>query len=206
MLRPPGFRGAAFTQAKDGDPFVDEAARTSISLDLGIPNRWATVNQVHGAGVVSATSPGVVAEADAAYTAERDLAIAVKTADCVPIVIEAEGAVGVVHAGWRGISAGVIESAVGALTEAGHHPQKAAIGPSIGPCCYEVGKAVADAVGHNASTSWGTPSVDLWSAAKERLALDEVWTAGECTMCGGDYNSYRRDRTQRRQAGIGWLP
>jgi YfiH family protein len=206
MLRPPGFRGVAFTQAGDGDPFADDEARSRISQELEVSQNWATVSQVHGAGVAVADEPGIVGDADAIVTSERDLALAVKTADCVPIVIEAEDAVGVVHAGWRGIEAGVIESTLAAMVESGHHPIRAAVGPAIGPCCYEVGPEVVEAVGSRASTTWGTNSVDLWSAASDRLDVAVVWRADVCTMCGDDYSSHRRDQTKARQAGIGWMP
>lgn len=142
-------------------------------------------------------------------TSRIGLPIAVKTADCLPIVLEAERAVAVVHAGWRGVAAGVLAAAVGAMHATDHVPVRAAIGPSIGPCCYEVGPEVAAEIGFPAVTTWGTPGVDLWAAAAahlEKLEVNSVWTAGVCTMCGEDFNSHRADGTAHRQAGIGWLP
>src|SRR6185295_8218635 len=85
-------------------------------------------------------------EADAAVTSVPGAAIAVQTADCVPIALLADGAVGVVHAGWRGLAAGVVEGAVQMLREAGDGPVRAAIGPCIRARCYEFGASDLDQV------------------------------------------------------------
>jgi YfiH family protein len=110
------------------------------------------VHQVHGAAVVVARSgnAGILPQADIVLGADREVAIAVQAADCVPILI-ADGRTGVVaaaHAGWRGLAARAPEIAVQALArEFGSRPADlvAAIGPSIGACCYEVGEDVRDA-------------------------------------------------------------
>lgn len=210
MLRPAGFRGAAFSDRDDGDPFVDANARRRIAVALGISDEWATVTQVHGASVAVAGAPGDLGEADAVITGEVGLPLAVKTADCVPIVLEAEAGVGVVHAGWRGLRDGIVTSTVEAMRRAGHDPERAAIGPAIGPCCYEVGPEVTAALGHISTTRDGSTSVNLAAAAADVLrdgaGVDTVWAAGQCTMCSGSFNSHRQDGTPRRQAGIGWLP
>ena len=106
MIRPPGFAGAAFGTARSGDLRVDHVGRASVSAALGIAPDWAFVKQVHGARVIEAVTAGDLGEADAIVTYSPGLPIAVATADCVPVVIESEEAVGVVHAGWRGAAAG----------------------------------------------------------------------------------------------------
>lgn len=129
----------------------------ALGLALGVgPDRLAQLRQVHGARVVrvpqdaaAAGSDGTWAAGDALASAAADIALVVKVADCVPILLadRRTGAVAAVHAGWRGTAAGIAVEAVRAL--AGHFGAApadlvAAIGPSIGPCCYQVGTEVQD--------------------------------------------------------------
>jgi YfiH family protein len=176
-----------------------------MCTELGIPDAWASVRQVHGATVLEADRPGLVGEADAIFTRREGLPLVIRTADCVPVILESDGAVAVVHAGWRGIIAGVIESAVAALRDAGEAPRRGAIGPAIGPCCYEVGPEVAGKLApYTSTTTWGTTSVDLRAAVRERLDGIDLWTLEDCTMCRGGYHSHRRDRSAGRQVSLAW--
>ena len=151
-------------------------------------------------------------EADFLVTGERGVTIAVITADCVPVLLADE-----VHAGWRGLVAGVIKEAVAALQGGlGADPARlvAAIGPSIGACCFEVGPEVVEqfetafpgAAGlvvhpgnHGEGEGRAKPHVDLWRAA--RLALEQAGISADriedppaCTMCEPDrFYSFRRD-------------
>lgn len=205
MIRPPGFRGAAFASALDGDPMLDPPARLRLCTELGIPQAWASVRQVHGSGVLEADRPGVVGKADAVFTRRPGLPVAIRTADCVPVVLESPGAVAVVHAGWRGLAAGVVTGAVATMAEVGETPSRAAIGPAIGPCCYEVGDDVLSGLGgFESRTTWGTTSIDLRAAVRAQLDGVEVWTLEACTMCSGGYHSHRRDRSAGRQATLAW--
>lgn len=163
------------------------------------------MTQVHGGAVRPVEGPGVAGEADGLVTTMVDLPLAVRTADCVPVVIHAESAVAVVHAGWRGLAAGVLAQALSELAEGGDRPVRAAIGPSIGPCCYEVGTEVIEALGGGATTTtWGTASVDLWSAAERQLGEVDVWRADLCTHCEEPFHSYRASGTELRQTSVGW--
>lgn len=198
--------GAAFTTAVDGDTRGDASSRHRVASVLGLPHDWATVRQVHGAGVVTVDGPGEAGAADALFSQTPGLPLAVFTADCVGVVIEGPGAVGVAHAGWRGAEAGVVGALLDRFTEAGIDPDRATIGPHIRSCCFEVGPEVAEAFpDHVERTTWGTTSVDLAGAI--RADLDGLPTAdlGGCTMCGPDAFSHRRDSDQRRMAAIGWL-
>ena len=164
------------------------------------------MDQVHGRAVLAVSGPGPAGEGDAIMTATPGLPLAVRTADCVPIVIHSEAAVAVVHAGWRGLTAGIIESTLENLQDAATPARRAAIGPAIGPCCYEVGDEVIDAFdGRVAATGWGSPSVDLWSEAERRLAGLDVWRADLCTKCEEGFHSYRGGAGDRRQTSVGWM-
>ena len=206
MILPAGFRGAAFGTAADGNGRDDPASRASISDRLGICDEWAYLGQVHGAAVIRAEAPGRLGEADAMFTTVPGLPMAVATADCYPVVLEARSAAGIAHAGWRGVDAGVVPALRAAMAEAGHPPVRAAVGPGIGACCFEVGPEVLTRFpGQGSTTGWGTAGVDLPAALDEQLEGLEVWRARECTHTLDAYHSYRRDGTERRQVGIAWV-
>ncbi len=207
MKRPPGFRGVAFGAAADGDGRSDAAARRRISRSLGLPDAWAYLHQVHGRRVWRASVPGLQGDGDALFTTTPGLPLAVGTADCLPVVIEAADGVGLAHVGWRGAVAGVVAALRGAMEAEGLAPLQAAVGPGIGPCCFTVGREVAAALpGFEAVARTGALSVDLPAAVAAALEGLEVWRSAECTCCGRGYHSYRRDGTRRRQVAVAWLP
>ena len=207
MIQPPGFRGAAFKRSHQGDLRSSEAARRTVSSHLAISNTWATVHQVHGGAVVEANRPGSLGDADALCTGTAGLPLAVFTADCLAVVLEADRGAGIAHAGWRGVVAGVVENLKASMEAAGWNLLRAAIGPGIGPCCFEVGPEVAARFPADASTTtWGTASVDLPAAVASRLDGLEIWSAGVCTRCSDGFFSHRRDETPARMAGIVWMP
>jgi polyphenol oxidase len=165
----------------------------------------AAIHQVHGTHVADAGSP--TPDADALVTTEAGVAPLVTVADCVPIVLIAPEAVGVVHAGWRGLHGGIVANAVRALRDRGATSVAAAVGPAIGPCCYEVGDELRAAFGTHERT------LDLPAIAAGQLAaagVAEVHAVGLCTACteqDGEplFFSHRRDRgVTGRQAGIAW--
>ena len=206
MIRPPGFRGAAFGTAADGDGRAEPAARRRISRALGVSEEWACLHQVHGRRVLRAAGPGLQGDGDALFTMVPRLPLAVGTADCLPVVIEAAQGVGVAHVGWRGAAAGVVAALREAMEEAGLSPVRAAVGPGIGPCCFEVSGDVAAALARfRASSRRGAAAVDLFAAAADALAGLEVWRAQQCTCCGEGFHSHRRDGTRRRQVALAWL-
>ena len=205
MIRPPGFRGAAFGAAADGDGRGRDEERRAISSELGISADWAWLRQVHSDRVLQAEAPGVLGEGDAAFSTVPGLPMVVGTADCFPVVLESDGAAGIAHAGWRGAVAGTVSALREAMAAAGRPPLRAAVGPGIGPCCFEVGPAVAGRFpGYGATTTWGTGSVDLPAVLRAQLEGLAVWESGTCTMCGTGYHSYRRDGTRARQVAVAW--
>jgi YfiH family protein len=206
MILPPGRNGAAFSESIDGDMRHDFEARAHVSETLGIPSEWAIVRQVHGDDVVNVVAPGDAGEADALWTTETRLPVVVLTADCLGVVLHADGAVGVAHCGWRGVVARVAERLRQRMTDAGYQPSWAAIGPGIGPCCFEVGPDVSEPLySFVGETTWGTTSVDLVAALRDQLGGIESWSVGRCTHHDQGWFSHRRDGDTRRMATIGWL-
>lgn len=207
MIRPPRETGAAFSEAADGDIRNDPAARVLLSEALGITGGWATVRQVHGSTVHRVTTPSVAGDGDALWTTVVGLPLAVFTADCFGVVLRSEDAAGVAHAGWRGVEAGVVESLRTEMSEAGHPPTRAAVGPGIGACCFEVGPDVAGRFpGETSSTSWETVSVDLKKGIGRQLRGLEVWVSGACTRHEEGWFSHRESGTSQRLAAVGWVP
>ena len=198
--------GVAFSDASDGDVRSDGVRRTDLSRRLGISDRWATLTQVHGSNVVEAVRPGDQGEADAMFTSVTGLPLVIFTADCAGVVVQASGAVGVAHAGWRGAADGVVEALVTVMRDAGFDPVSASIGPALGSCCLEVGPEVSSRFdGFTARTTWGSESIDLAQAITSQLGGLDVWTANRCTLHEPGWFSHRRDRTLARMATIAWL-
>ena len=184
-----------------GDP-------ASVSVMIGIRPEWATLRQVHGAEVIEVTRPGRAGSGDALATVSRGLPLAVLTADCAGVVLEAARAVAVVHAGWRGVAAGVVAETAGYLEMlVGDQVSNAAMGPAIGPCCFEVGNEVAALFPRwKSTTRWATTSVDLGAAIRAQVPGASWWSADACTRCGEGWFSHRATGTRSRMAAIGWMP
>jgi len=167
------------------------------------------LRQVHGATVVTVTEPGEHAgvEADAAITRVPLAKLAVRTADCVPLVLEGDGAVAVVHAGWRGLAAGIVETTVAALGPV----QRVHIGPHIRAGCYEFGDEDLDEVAASLGdvvrgvTTWGTPALDLTAGVRSVLGDLRIGDTGACTACGDLYYSWRARKDTARFATIAWM-
>lgn len=198
-----------------GQSVGDDPARvlentTRFARAAGLdPASLFEVSQVHGASVITVQGgedPAVLRalQGDALVSRCAPVAVGVRTADCVPVLLgdRATGHVAAVHAGWRGVVACVVREAVRAL---GGKPENviAAIGPSIGPCCFEVSDEVAislaSAAGDGIVLRHGpsNPHVDLWRAIEHQLRAEGVRvidTLGRCTVCEpGVFFSYRRD-------------
>jgi YfiH family protein len=171
-------------------------------------------HQVHGSEVrrVRSVPPldgdGPPARADGQATNVAGVAALVLSADCLPVVLGGEGAVAAIHAGWRGLSAGVLEQGVLALRElvADDGPLTAVVGPGAGVCCYEVGEEVQSAFGGRHRRG---QNIDLRAIAHERLlaaGVAEVRDVAVCTICDERYFSHRREGDRAgRQAGVAWL-
>jgi hypothetical protein len=202
-------------QLRGGDPVAWARVAAQVSCPVTALHR---VRQVHGAvvAVVDGAAPAVPPpEADALVTHRPGTALAVVTADCVPVLLAdpVSGAVGAVHAGWRGTAANIAGAAVAAMADRwGVPPARltAAIGPSIGACCYEVGDELEGAfvaAGHDARAlaAWfnrddrGRLRLDLWTANRDLLVAAglrprQVHVAGLCTKTHLEwFESYRAE-------------
>ena len=206
MITPPGAAGrVVFSDAGDGDLRSDARARGELSRRVGIASEWATVNQVHGSALVRVSAPGAAGEADALWTSEPGLPLVIFTADCLAVVFQAPGAAGIAHAGRRGAAGGVVSGLRAAMSEAGFEPERAFVGPGIGPCCFEVGPDVVERFPRSlARTSWGSTSVDLPGSVRDSLDGLDIWSADVCTKHEPGWFSHRSDATPSRQAGITW--
>jgi hypothetical protein len=170
-----------------------------------VPDPLWRPRQVHGARVVGAAPPGSgPEEADAVVSVEPGRPAAVVTADCAAVLLAAADGrvVAAVHAGWRGLAAGVVEQALAALRAAGADGLRAAIGPAAGACCYEVGPEVITALTPRPErvdeTHGRRPRLDLRGVVEDRLVAagierGRVERVGPCTICSTAWPSYRRE-------------
>ena len=161
----------------------------------------ATLKQIHSSSCVAAEGrSGILGEGDALLENLPGSVVAVKTADCIPVLLvdERSRAVAAVHAGWRGTAARIVAGAVASMAARfGTRPQDlhAAIGPGIGKCCYEVGPEVAAQFGGQ-----GRGHIDLADANRRQLEESgvtphRIYASNLCTMCRGEeFDSFRRDQ------------
>ena len=212
----------AFTGRAEGDMGHGGVRVTAVRPDVAERRRavvdlpWTWLRQVHGTGVVRVTEPGgeAGARADAAVSDRAGCALAVLTADCAPVALASpEGVIGVAHAGWRGVVAGVLETTVAEMRTLGATRLFAVIGPCVRPECYEFGAAELDDVaavlgeGVRATTGHGRPALDLAAAVHAALAgagVDDVEDVGTCTACSPHHFSWRARKEQQRQAAVIW--
>jgi YfiH family protein len=204
------------THVGDGEPAVAENRRRLRSA-LQLPSEPAWLEQVHGIGVAVVPGP-VTGPADAIVSFERGGVCAVLVADCLPVFLASRDGdrVGLAHAGWRGLAAGVVEATVAALD---CNPSKLVgwLGPAVGPAAFEVGPEVREAfaVRDPAAAAEFRPGrdgrylADLPALARRRLAA-----CGVASVSGGEYctysdparfYSYRRDGVTGRMAALAWL-
>ncbi len=203
----------------------DAVAENRRRVRAAVPSAPLWLRQVHGAEVIDADQPGVPAEpaVDASVTAQAGRVLAIMVADCLPVVIADAGGkvLGAAHAGWRGLSGGVLEHTLAAMRAKAPQASswRAWVGPGIGPQQFEVGQDVLDAFTADdpATARYFAPRPGLpgkWLADLAGLAdfrlrragVQEVSLSGICTVTEADrYFSYRRDGVTGRMALLAWL-
>jgi len=206
------------------DPKAVRRNRSAFAAAAGVSGRDLVVpGQVHGVTVAEVGNgergrgaldrAGVVAETDGLLTREPGLPLFVSFADCVPVLLVAGSparALALVHAGWRGMAAGIVAEAARALGAYGA-ARAAVIGPSIGPCCFAVSADVGERFEATFPGTWRDGHVDLWEAARQELAAaglapGAIVTSGLCTCHDLQFFSHRRERgVTGRQAAIAWM-
>lgn len=185
---------------------VDENRRRLCAEIGSEPERLALNRQVHSTLVHRAVAGARGEPGDGLWTDEPDVPVLAMTADCLPIALArtngAQPAVAVLHVGWRGLLAGIVEAGVRTIGEA-----RACIGPAIGPCCYEVGPEVAEpfASAYGADVLRGR-NLDLPTAAERALGgagVDRVERIDLCTACNPElFFSHRRTGKPRGVQGV----
>lgn len=181
-------------------PWLQHGFGTRLSNGWPGHNRLATAKQVHSNHVLRVETSGPQGEGDALISNQPGIGLAIRTADCLPILIAdpRHQAVAAVHAGWRGVVSEIVSKAVEAMTqqfESRPEDLAVAIGPAIGPCCFEVGPEVA--VQFQLS---GRAKVDLMETACRQLGRDgvspgQISASRLCSYCDSElFESYRRDR------------
>jgi purine-nucleoside/S-methyl-5'-thioadenosine phosphorylase / adenosine deaminase len=199
----------------EDDPASVMENRARLCDSVGADPDGATMAwQRHGATVARAQPRGIVTpgtvfdHCDGLWSDEAGRAMLLLTADCIPIAIARAGgdtpAVGILHAGWRGLLAGLVATGVRAI---GARDLTAAIGPSIGPCCYEVGEEVAtpfrEAFGDDVVRDG---KLDLWTSAERALraaGCEHIDRFDICTSCDAQrFFSHRRDNGKTGRQGV----
>lgn len=197
------------------DPARVVENRIRLSAEIGVDPRRATMAwQQHGARVLRASGQGIVTPgtrhepADGLWSDEPGRAMLLLTADCLPIALVrtdgAKPALAILHVGWRGLLAGLVEAGAAPL---GGDRLAAAIGPAIGPCCYEVGEEVAapfrEAFGRDVGRGG---RLDLWTSAERALraaGCASVERTDLCTACHPElFFSHRRDAGRTGRQGV----
>lgn len=220
------------TDASDGDLSCPEPG-AAVTAELEARRRrivahpWTWLRQVHGARVVEVDAPGEWsgAEADAAVTTTPGAVLAVHTADCAGVALVGDGedpvtgepvrVLGVAHAGWRGLRAGILEATVDLMRRLGAHDVVWDLGACISPAAYEFGESdldeLCDQFGAElrSSTLDGAPALDLRAGVRSALERCGVRGPGPevvpCTALDDGFYSWRARRDVGRQATVGWL-
>lgn len=171
------------------------------------PPELTTAKQIHSARVLDACGKKgeQIGEGDAIISSEPGVAVGIRTADCVPILLVDVNhhVVAAVHAGWRGTAANIAGATVAEMRSRGVRPEnlRGAIGPSIGSCCYEVGPEVTQALslwqpelaGLKIPTKVDLPAIN--AIQLREAGVGDIWISGECTYCNpGRFFSFRRER------------
>lgn len=203
------------------DPAAVRANRSTLQQVLHLPAAPCWLQQVHGTTVIdaaAATAAGAVPVADAACSAQPGVVCAVLTADCLPVILcDRDGRqVAALHAGWRGLVAGVIERTIEVMQLPGE-ALLAWLGPAIGPAAYQVGDEVREAfLKHDKQAQVafqpdpeGRWKADLYRLARQRLAecdVTAVYGGDACSFSDAErFYSYRRDGVTGRMATLIWL-
>ena len=194
--------------------------RAIISSELELPTEPVWLEQIHSDRAIEAIHRPMPEQADASYTSKIGVVCAVLTADCLPLLIcSNDGSqVAAVHAGWKGLLAGVVTKTIKALEKVSSHNQGYMVwlGPAIGPNCFEVGAEVRDdfvrkylgnesAFVQLSSDKWLADIYHLARIELTKIGVNDVYSSAACTFTENEsYYSYRRDGQTGRMASLIW--
>lgn len=163
------------------------------------PRNLIAPKQVHSDKVIFLENSTNL-EGDAILTAKKNIPIGIKTADCVPILVWNKDIIGAIHAGWRGLSLGIIQKTIKNIRDISKSKIKAYVGPSAKECCYEVGKEFKhlflDIKALNEKFYFDTQKEAIRQLYDE--GLKDIIIDSRCTICSNELYSYRRDKTDKR--------
>ena len=205
------------SERSDGDFAIDAPpAELDARRQRLAPYPWTWLRQEHGSRIVVVEEPGehAGAGADAAVTTQPGAVLAVQSADCAAVAIIGDGAIGVAHAGWRGLRDGVIADTCTAVAQRSTGPVRAVVGPCISAAHYEFGAddlaALADRFGPaiRGTTAAGTPALDLRAgvhAALHETGVESIETLGDCTASTDRWFSHRARAETGRHTMAVWI-
>ena len=196
MIRSQNLNNAFFSSANDGS--LEEILET-----IGFQNQVATMDQTHSSEIAFADS-NISYKCDGIYTNKIKLPLVVKTADCVPLLMESSKGVSATHAGWRGLEKSIFEKSLD-IHEISS--LKISIGPHARKCCYEVGVEFLKTFNNSINKVNDKYYLDLTKNIKQfaienKINLEDT---GVCTICNKEYFSYRKNKTSERQFSFIWI-
>ena len=196
MIRSQNLNNAFFSSANDGS--LEDILET-----IGFKNQVATMDQTHSSEIEFADS-NISYKCDGIYTNKIKLPLVVKTADCVPLLMESSKGVSAIHAGWRGLEKSIFEKSIDIheITSL-----KISIGPHARKCCYEVGVEFLEKFNKSINKVEDKFYLALTKNIKQfafenNINLEDT---GECTICNKEYFSYRKNKTSERQYSFIWI-
>ena len=196
MIRSQNLNNAFFSSANDGS--LEEILET-----IGFQNQVATMDQTHSSEIAFADS-NISYKCDGIYTNKIKLPLVVKTADCVPLLMESSKGVSATHAGWRGLEKSIFEKSLD-IHEISS--LKISIGPHARKCCYEVGAEFLETFNNSINKVNDKYYLDLTKNIKQfafenNINLEDT---NVCTTCSKEYFSYRKNKTNERQFSFIWI-
>ena len=196
MIRSQNLNNAFFSSANDGS--LEEILET-----IGFQNQVATMDQTHSSEIAFADS-NISYKCDGIYTNKIKLPLVVKTADCVPLLMESSKGVSATHAGWRGLEKSIFEKSLD-IHEISS--LKISIGPHARKCCYEVGAEFLETFNNSINKVNDKYYLDLTKNIKQfafenNINLEDM---NVCTICNKEYFSYRKNKTNERQFSFIWI-
>ena len=196
MIRSQNLNNAFFSSARDGS--IEE-----ILESVGFQNQVATMDQTHSS-VIEFADSCISYKCDGIYTDKIKLPLVVKTADCVPLLMQSRNGVSATHAGWRGLEKSIFEKSLD-IHEISS--LKISIGPHARKCCYEVGVEFLEKFNKSINKVEDKYYLDLTKNIKQFAIENNInlEDTGECTICNKEYFSYRKNKTNERQFSFIWI-